>query len=161
MDGRRASTPKEAPIHTVTLRAFAVERHPVTNAQFAEFVSATGYVTLAEQPIDPALCPGVDLGDLRAGAMVFSPTAGQVDLRDWRQWWVWMPGASWRHPFGPESDIADRPDHPVVQVAYPMPWRMRVGLGGGCRPRPSGNTPPAAEPPRPMRGVTRRSPAVS
>jgi formylglycine-generating enzyme required for sulfatase activity len=51
--------------------------------------------------------------------MVFRPTAGPVDLRDWRQWWVWAPGASWRHPFGPDSDIADRADHPVVQVAYP------------------------------------------
>ena len=54
-----------------------------------------------------------------AGAMVFRPTAGPVDLRDWRQWWVWVPGASWRRPFGPDSDVAGRADHPVVQVAYP------------------------------------------
>lgn len=77
--------PEEAPIHTVTVRAFAVERHPVTNAQFAEFVSATGYVTVAEQPLDPGLYPGVDAADLCPGAMVFCPTAGPVDLRDWRQ----------------------------------------------------------------------------
>ena len=117
--GSTSFYPEEAPIHTVTVAAFAVERHPVTNAQFAEFVSATGYVTVAEQPIDPALYPGVDPGELRAGAMVFRPTPGPVDLRDWRQWWVWAPGASWRHPFGPDSDVADRADHPVVQVAYP------------------------------------------
>ena len=53
------------------------------------------------------------------GALVFRPTAGPVDLRDWRQWWDWAPGASWRQPFGPGSTIDDRLDHPVVQVAYP------------------------------------------
>jgi sulfatase modifying factor 1 len=111
--------PEEAPIHTVTVESFAVERHPVTNAQFAEFVAATGYATVAEQPIDRALYPGVDPNDLRAGALVFRPTAGPVDLRDWRQWWAWVPGADWRHRFGPDSGIEDHADHPVVQVAYP------------------------------------------
>ncbi len=91
----------------------------MTNAQFAEFVAATGYVTVAEQPLDPALYPGADPGDLTPGAMVFRPTAGPVDLRDWRQWWDWAPGACWRNPFGPGSDIGDRADHPVVQIAYP------------------------------------------
>lgn len=117
--GSTSFYPEEAPIHTVTVRAFAIERHPVTNAQFAEFVAATGYVTVAEQPIDPALYPGVDGDALDAGAMVFRPTPGPVDLRDWRQWWSWVPGANWRHPLGPHTDIADRADHPVVQVAYP------------------------------------------
>ncbi|OYL17118.1 SUMF1/EgtB/PvdO family nonheme iron enzyme, partial [Streptococcus pneumoniae] len=60
-----------------------------------------------------------DAADLCPGAMVFCPTAGPVDLRDWRQWWDWVPGACWRHPFGRDSDIADRAGHPVVQVAYP------------------------------------------
>ncbi|MEY8018014.1 formylglycine-generating enzyme family protein [Mycobacterium servetii] len=115
--GSTSFYPEEAPIHTVAVAPFAVELHPVTNAQFGEFVAATDYVTVAEQPIDPALYPG--LQDVRAGAMVFAPTPGPVDLRDWRQWWDWVPGADWRHPFGPDSDIADRADHPVVQVAYP------------------------------------------
>ena len=53
------------------------------------------------------------------GALVFRPTSGPVDLRDWRQWWDWAPGANWRQPFGPDSAIDDRLDHPVVQVAYP------------------------------------------
>ena len=74
--GSTSFYPEEAPIHTVTVAPFAVERHPVTNAQFAEFVAATGYVTVAEQPIDPALYPGVDPNDLRPGAMVFRPTPG-------------------------------------------------------------------------------------
>jgi formylglycine-generating enzyme len=117
--GSTSFYPEEAPIHTATVRAFAVERHPVTNAQFAEFVAATGYVTVAEQSIDPALYPGVDPGDLQPGAMVFRATPGPVDLRNWRQWWHWVPGASWRHPFGPGSDVAGKADHPVVQVAYP------------------------------------------
>jgi sulfatase modifying factor 1 len=117
--GSTSFYPEEAPIHTVTVASFAVERHPVINAQFAEFVAATGYVTVAEQAIDPALYPGADPNELKAGAMVFRPTPGPVDLRDWRQWWDWVPGANWRHPFGPDSDIADRADHPVLQVAYP------------------------------------------
>jgi len=121
--GSTSFYPEEAPIHTATVGAFAVERHPVTNAQFAEFVRATGYVTVAEQPLDPAMYPGANPDDLVPGAMVFRPTAGPVDLRDWRQWWDWAPQACWRRPFGVGSDLladpADRAEHPVVQVAYP------------------------------------------
>lgn len=111
--------PDEAPVHTATVEAFALERHPVTNAQFAAFVADTGYVTIAERPMDPALYPGVAPADLAPGALVFRPTAGPVDLSDWRQWWDWSPGACWRHPFGPHSSVDDRGDHPVVQIAYP------------------------------------------
>ena len=114
--------PEEAPIHTASVTAFAVERHPVTNEQFAEFVAATGYVTVAEQPLDPALYPGVATVDLEPGGMVFRPSAGPIDLRDWRQWWDWAPGANWRQPFGPGSGVDDKQDHPVVQIAYPDAW---------------------------------------
>jgi formylglycine-generating enzyme required for sulfatase activity len=103
----------------VQVAALAIERHPVTNAQFAAFVGDTGYVTVAEQELDPALYPGVSPADLEPGALVFKSTSGPVDLRDWRQWWEWKPGACWRHPFGPDTDVADRLEHPVVQVAYP------------------------------------------
>lgn len=117
--GSTSFYPEEAPIHTVTVGPFAIEQHPVTNAQFAEFVDATGYVTVAEQALDPALYPGASPSDLVPGGLVFRPTPGPVDLRDWQQWWVWSPGASWRHPHGADSSIEDRMDHPVVQVAYP------------------------------------------
>ncbi|AKS35717.1 formylglycine-generating enzyme family protein [Mycolicibacterium goodii] len=116
--GSTSFYPEEAPVHTATVADFAIERHPVTNAQFAEFVDATGYVTVAERPLDPELYPGVSEADLVPGSLVFRPTPGPVDLRDWRQWWDWAPGACWRHPFGPAREPC-RPDHPVVQVAYP------------------------------------------
>ena len=111
--------PEETPVHTVTVAPFAIERHPVTNAQFADFVADTGYVTVAERALDPALYPGVAQSDLAPGALVFRPTPGPVDLRDWRQWWTWEPGANWQQPSGPGSSIQDRPEHPVVQVAFP------------------------------------------
>jgi formylglycine-generating enzyme required for sulfatase activity len=111
--------PEESPVHDVTVAAFSIEQHPVTNAQFADFVSDTGYVTVAEQPLDPADFPGVPPHELSPGALVFRPTSGPVDLRDWRRWWTWVSGACWRQPFGPGSSVDNRADHPVVQVAYP------------------------------------------
>ncbi|MUL48598.1 formylglycine-generating enzyme family protein [Mycobacterium sp. CBMA293] len=110
--------PEERPVRSASVAAFGIEEHPVTSAQFAEFVSETGYLTVAERPMDPELYPGVAEEDLIPGALVFRPTSGPVNLRDWRQWWDWAPGACWRRPFGPGSSWDDRADHPVVQVAY-------------------------------------------
>lgn len=117
--GSTSFYPEEAPIHTASVETFAIERHPVTNAQFAEFVAATGYITVAERPLDPALYPGVAEEDLLPGALIFRGTPGPAGLDDWRQWWDWAPGAHWRHPFGPDNDITGKDDHPVVQIAYP------------------------------------------
>jgi formylglycine-generating enzyme required for sulfatase activity len=127
--GSTSFYPEEAPIHTATVAGFAIEQHPVTNGQFAEFVADTGYVTVAERPLDPTLYPGVAADDLVPGAMVFRPSDGPVDLRDWRHWWDWAPGACWRHPFGPDGDGYDRPEHPVVQVAYPDAWAYAAWAG--------------------------------
>ncbi|MEE4022015.1 formylglycine-generating enzyme family protein [Gordonia sp. PKS22-38] len=110
--------PEERPAHDRAVDSFAIERHPVTTAQFAEFVEATGYVTVAEETVDPADFPDADPSMLVPGSVVFTPTPGPVDLRDWRQWWRWQPGASWRRPDGGDLSVEDRADHPVVHVAY-------------------------------------------
>lgn len=110
--------PDEQPVHERTVAAFRIDRFEVTNADFAAFVADTGHVTVAERPLDPAEFPELDDDDLLPGALVFTATDGPVDLTDWRQWWRWQPGADWRHPEGPASDIDDRMDRPVVQVAY-------------------------------------------
>ncbi|HET9005982.1 MAG TPA: SUMF1/EgtB/PvdO family nonheme iron enzyme, partial [Actinomycetes bacterium] len=91
---------------------------PVTNAQFRRFVKATGYVTVAEQAPDPADYPDADPALLVPGGLVFQPSAGPVDLSNWRSWWAWVPGASWRSPEGPGSTLHGRDLHPVVQVCY-------------------------------------------
>ncbi len=109
---------EEGPVHEAHVSPFAIARYAVTNAEFAAFVAATGYLTVAERALDPADFPGAQLDSLDPGSLVFTPTPGPVDLRDWRQWWQWMPGASWRHPRGADSGVDDRADHPVVQVAY-------------------------------------------
>lgn len=116
--GSDAFYPEEAPAHEVSVTAFAIDVHPVTNAQFARFVADTGHVTTAEIAPRAEDYPGADPELLVAGSAVFVPTAGPVDLRDAGQWWAYVPGANWRHPTGPDSDLAGRDDHPVVQVTY-------------------------------------------
>lgn len=109
---------EEGPVHERAVSTFEIDAHPVTNRDFAAFVDATGYLTIAERPLDPAEFPGADPSTLVPGAMVFTPTDGPVDLRDWRRWWRWEPGANWRQPFGVDSDVAALLDHPVVQIAF-------------------------------------------
>ena len=91
---------------------------PVTNSRFAAFVEETGYVTVAERPLDPVEFPGAPAENLQPGSLVFTMTPGPVDLRHLNQWWTWTPGASWRHPEGPRSTLDGLDDHPVVHVAY-------------------------------------------
>jgi formylglycine-generating enzyme len=122
----RLAQANERPAHRVRVGAFWMDRHHVTNAEFRRFVEATGYVTTAErkpswdtlkvqlmpgtpQPSDDALVPG---------AMVFVGTERPVSLDDYSQWWRFVPGASWKHPQGPDSSIDGKDDHPVVQVSY-------------------------------------------
>jgi sulfatase modifying factor 1 len=110
--------PDEAPVHRVTVDAFRIDRIPVTNREFRNFVSATGYVTFAEITPDPNDYPGALPNMLRAGSLVFSPPKHAVDRRNWDQWWTFKFGANWRRPYGPRSSISGLHDHPVVHVAY-------------------------------------------
>ena len=110
--------PEEGPVHEVSVDGFWMDQHVVTNEQFARFVEATGYVTVAERPLNPADYPGALPENLVPGALIFQKTRGPVELTDYRNWWVWSPGTSWRHPFGPESSITGFERHPVVHVAY-------------------------------------------
>jgi formylglycine-generating enzyme len=116
--GSEGFYPEETPIREVELSGFAIDRGPVTVGQFARFVDETGYTTLAERAPDPADYPDADPALLVAGSAVFQPTPGPVPLNDPRRWWAYVPGASWRHPWGPASDNAGREGHPVTHVAY-------------------------------------------
>lgn len=109
---------EESPAHRVGVGGFAIDTHAVTNERFGAFVRATGYLTVAERPLDPSDFPGAPAENLHPGSLVFTPTAGPVDLRHLSQWWTWTPGACWSHPEGPSSDVDDRLDHPVVHVAH-------------------------------------------
>ncbi|WP_407319529.1 formylglycine-generating enzyme family protein [Isoptericola halotolerans] len=110
--------PEEGPVLEVTVEPFEIARTAVTNAQFTRFVADTGHVTTAERPLDPAQMPGLDPSMLEPGSLVFTPTSGPVDLRDWQQWWRWQPGACWHRPAGPGSSLEGLDDHPVVQVSF-------------------------------------------
>ena len=116
--GSNEHYPEEAPVHSVTVDGLWVDTAPVTNRQFAAFVDATGYRTVAERELDPAEFPGAPAENLVAGSLVFTRTAGPVDLRHLSQWWTWAPGACWRHPEGHGSTLAGRCEHPVVHVAH-------------------------------------------
>ncbi|MFL7904545.1 formylglycine-generating enzyme family protein [Azospirillum argentinense] len=109
---------EESPTHRVAVDGFWMDAVAVTNEQFRRFVAATGYVTVAERPLDPADYPGALPGMLQPGALVFHKASRPVDLRNLANWWSYVPGASWRNPEGPGSGIDDRLDHPVVHVAY-------------------------------------------
>jgi len=110
--------PEERPVHRVTVDGFWMDSHPVTVAEFRRFVTATGYVTVAERPLAAADYPDADPALLVPGSLVFHRTPGPVDLRDYRNWWAYVPGACWRHPGGPGSDCRGLARHPVTHVAY-------------------------------------------
>lgn len=110
--------PEEKPAHRVSVEGFFIDETPVTNAQFAEFVAATGHRTFAEFAPDPRDYPGILPEMLYAGSLVFREPTGRVDLRDWSQWWTFLKGANWRQPYGPHSGIAGLDDHPVVHVTH-------------------------------------------
>jgi formylglycine-generating enzyme required for sulfatase activity len=110
--------PEEAPVHRVTVDGFWIDRTPVTNRQFRDFINATGHVTFAELTPDAKDYPGALPHMLKAGSLVFTPPKQAVDLRHWGEWWRFEFGAMWRRPYGRHSNIRGLDDHPVVHVAY-------------------------------------------
>ena len=117
---------REFPKHKVRVDSFYMDVHEVTNRQFAEFVNATGYKTVAELPVDwevlklqlPPNTPKPDDGFLEPGSTVFIKTNQIFNLIDYSQWWRWIKGANWKHPQGPGSSILGMEDYPVVHICY-------------------------------------------
>src|SRR5688572_2665610 len=118
--------PDEYPQHKVKVNSFWMDQAEVTNAQFREFVNATGYITTAERKVDWAevqkqLPPGTPKppdSELEPSSLVFAPTAHPVALNNAAQWWQWTKGADWKHPQGPQSNIDGKDNYPVVQVSW-------------------------------------------
>jgi formylglycine-generating enzyme required for sulfatase activity len=106
------------PIHRVYVDGFWMDKTDVTNEEFAKFVEATGYVTIAERTPTREEYPTAPPENLVAGSPVFTPSPKPVPLDDYMQWWRYVPGANWRHPTGPGSDLQGKENYPVVQVAY-------------------------------------------
>jgi len=109
--------PEEAPCQYVDVAPFLLDRTPVTNAQFTRFVAETGHVTLAEQVPDVADYPGILPEMIIAGSIVFKAPPKGVPVGP-ESWWAYVPGANWRHPYGPDLGPIAPDDHPVVQIAY-------------------------------------------
>ena len=110
--------PEEGPTHRVSVDGFWIDEHAVTVAEFRRFVKATGYVTVAERPLDPAYYPNADPALLVPGSLVFKKAAGPVPMHSIHFWWSYVPGADWQHPEGARSNIGGRERHPVVHVAW-------------------------------------------
>lgn len=124
-DNKQAS-PDEYPKHKVSVNGFWMDVTEVTNAQFAKFVKATGYITTAEckpdwNELKKQLPPGTSKPDdnvLVAASLVFDPPSHEVQLNDYSQWWAWKKGANWRHPHGPGSNIKGKKNYPVVHISW-------------------------------------------
>lgn len=124
-DNNQASE-DEYPKHPVTVNAFYMDATEVTNAEFQKFVEATGYITTAERKPDweelkkslPPNTPKPPDSVLVPASLVFKQTNGPVDLNDYNQWWNWVPGADWKHPEGPGSNIKGKENLPVTQVSW-------------------------------------------
>ena len=116
--GGRDPMPDARPIHRVKVDGFWMDATEVTNARFAEFVAATGYVTVAERVPRAEDFPGAPPENLVAGSIVFTPPDGPVPLDTHYRWWQYVAAADWRHPLGPESSIDGHEQDPVVHIAY-------------------------------------------
>jgi len=117
-DGGHETMNDARPVHRVYVDAFYMDETEVTNAQFAGFVRATGYITVAEKTPTKEEFPEAAAENLVAGSVVFTPPVEKVPLDDYTQWWSYVKGASWQHPEGPKSSIDGREQYPVVQVSW-------------------------------------------
>jgi formylglycine-generating enzyme required for sulfatase activity len=113
-----ASFIEEQSAANVTVERFCIDKYEVTNAQFAEFVKATGYVTVAERPLSPEQFPDLPEDQRQPGSLVFQKAKPNLKAVPVLSWWHWEPGANWRHPWGTTSAIAGKDRHPVVHIAY-------------------------------------------
>ncbi|MDQ2873332.1 MAG: formylglycine-generating enzyme family protein [Actinomycetota bacterium] len=109
---------EERPVHRVAVDGFWMDRRPVTVQEFRRFAMATGYVTVAERPLDRADYPDADPDLLVPGSLVFQRPPGPVDLGDYRNWWAYVPGACWHHPSGAAHRDRGSNRHPVTHIAY-------------------------------------------
>lgn len=127
VDGDKMAMDHEKPSHKVAVDGFFMDRTEVTNAEFREFVEETGYITVAEREIEweemktqlPPGTPKPHDSILQPGSLIFKKTKSSVpNLYDYSQWWEWKIGANWRHPHGPNSDLEEKDDYPVVHIAF-------------------------------------------
>jgi formylglycine-generating enzyme required for sulfatase activity len=110
---------EEKPVEGVSVDGFCMDIHEVTNGEFAKFVEATGYVTIAERPLSAEEFPTLSEEARSPGSLVFKmPPAGSQKVA-YLSWWKWTPGANWRHPEGPDSTIEGLENYPVVHIAFP------------------------------------------
>src|SRR6185312_13886944 len=116
-DGGNQAMDDARPVHRVYVNGFYMDESEVTNKEFAAFVKATGYITVAEQKPTRAEFPEVPEEDLVAGSIVFTPKS-TTDLNDSYQWWTYVHGASWKHPLGPRSDLKGKEHYPVVHISW-------------------------------------------
>jgi len=110
--------PSESSAGDVTVDSFCIDRHEVTNAEFRQFVEATGYKTIAERPLPKAEFPDLTDEQLQPGSIVFQPPDEGIQQIAYLSWWHWVVGANWQHPYGPDSSIVGKDNYPVVHIAY-------------------------------------------
>lgn len=108
----------DSSFHKVHVDGFWMDQYLVTNRDFSEFVEQTGYETIAERRLNPADYPGLPAELLEPGSMVFSPPSSTHELEVAGSFWRWQPGANWRHPEGPQSNLKGRELFPVIHVSY-------------------------------------------
>ncbi len=116
--GSDAHYPSERSAQDITVNSFCMDKYEITNAKFAQFVKETGYITVAERPLSKEQFPDLSDDGRKPGSLVFQMAKPGAKKIGYLSWWKWTPGADWRHPLGPQSNINGKENYPVVQIAY-------------------------------------------